>query len=344
MASGPVLIPPASVESSAVRAPAAGASRRWLRRGVPLGLSLAAHAVLIVLAGGVAWQIALPPSAREAEPTEAFIDVRTPLSRTAEPADRAVRPPMPVAPLPVSSSAGTAPERAEPARPAPPPIGRVEIEAAPPALPPVRTGPISATLDAGDPSPVSFAGLSAKRAVSVVFVIDASAPMVGVLPRVLAAVRESATALLSAQQFGVVVFHDEVAESFSPRLVDATPRNLGRLADWLARVEPRGPSTPLEGLRAALSMNPRPRVVFLLSRSIARSHGGQWGAGTRAILDELDALNPIDARSGQRPSVIKALQFLEPDPTGTMQALAERHGGGGTTPDYRVLLAEELPR
>lgn len=199
-------------------------------------------------------------------------------------------------------------------------------------------------LDSPDAAPVAFAGLAAKRATSVVFVIDASGPMLGVLPRVLAEVRRSAAALVPAQRFGVIVFHDEETSALAPRLLDATPRNLARLDDWLATVAPSGRSTPLEGLKAALALSPRPRVVFLLSRSIARSHGGQWGAGTAAILEELDRLNPIDPATAQRPTVIKALQFIEPDPTGTMQAIAGLHGGGGTSPDYRVLRPEELPR
>ncbi len=217
--------------------------------------------------------------------------------------------------------------------PAPP-----EVREAPPA------GAATSALNPGETTSVAFAGLSAKRASSVAYVIDASAPMIGVLPRVLAEVRASTAALLPAQQVGIVIFHDGHAEVFAPRLADATPRNLSRIADWLGSVEAQGRSSPLEGLRAALALKPRPRVVFLLSRSIARSHGGQWESGLEAILAELETLNPADPATGQRPTVIKALQFLESDPTGTMQAIAQRHGGGGTSPDYRVLKAEELPR
>jgi len=101
-------------------------------------------------------------------------------------------------------------------------------------------------------------------------------------------------------------------------------------------------------------MRPRPQVVFLLSRSIARSHGGQWEGGLPAILKQLDTLNPPDPATGRRPTTIKTLQFLEPDPTGTMQAIARIHGSGGSsanaqptaTPslDYRVVTLEELQK
>ena len=84
------------------------------------------------------------------------------------------------------------------------------------------------------------------------------------------------------------------------------------------------------------------QTIFLLSRSIRRSGGaagdgtgvaaigesagGVWGRGTAEIMAELDKLNPV--RGTQRRVVIKALQFLEEDPTGTMQAIGEQHGDG----------------
>src|SRR6185295_11960745 len=96
---------------------------------------------------------------------------------------------------------------------------------------------------------------------------------------------------------------------------------------------PTGRSNPLDGLRRGLSLDPD--AVFLLSRSIRRSGGaagdgtgaaaigegagGVWGRGKTEILAELDKLNP--RRGQQRRTVIEALQFLEEDPTGTMQAI-----------------------
>ncbi|MBL8757712.1 MAG: hypothetical protein JNK35_04690 [Phycisphaerae bacterium] len=209
-----------------------------------------------------------------------------------------------------------------------------------------------------------FGGLSANRAASVVFVLDGSAPMLSALPMVKASLQRSVAALIPAQQFSAIVFQDTADDpadpnsvghlAFSERPVDATPRNLARLADWLAPIEARGRSNPLDGLRAALAMRPRPQVVFLLSRSIARSHGGQWEGGLPAILKHLDALNPPDPATGRRPTTIKTLQFLEPDPTGTMQAIARIHGSGGSSAnaqptaspslDYRVVTLEELQK
>lgn len=178
---------------------------------------------------------------------------------------------------------------------------------------------------------VTFAGLSASgvRARSVVYVVDASGPMVTTLPGVLAEVRRSVDALLPTQRFGVVLFSDALPGSaavFDSALRDASPRQRSRLDSWLRSVAPAGKSSPLAGLRAGLAL--RPQVIFLLSRSIERSGGGQWGEGLQATLDELERLNPVDPATGLRPVLIKTVQFLEPDPTGTMQAIAQYHGGG----------------
>jgi hypothetical protein len=192
---------------------------------------------------------------------------------------------------------------------------------------------------------VSFAGLAAERVRSVVYVVDASGPMVTILPRVLGEVQRSVSALSPTQRFGVVVLGDpgEGAppfRQFEGKLVDANPRNVGRLKDWLGTVSPSGRSNPLDGLRVALSM--KPQAVFLLSRSIERSAGNAWGAGREATIAELEKLNPVDAATGKRGVVVKTIQFKEDDPTGTMQAIARLHGGG--LGSYRVLRGEELGR
>jgi len=54
---------------------------------------------------------------------------------------------------------------------------------------------------------------------------------------------------------------------------------------------------------------------------------------------ELDRLNPRGL-NGQRRATIKAIQFLEEDPTGTMQAIGEEHGDGPGS--YTVLTLRAL--
>lgn len=200
----------------------------------------------------------------------------------------------------------------------------------------------------------SFAGVSAKRARSVVYSVDASGAMVTSLPFVLDELRRSIAALGSDQSFAVILFGRRVGDNAdasgvrafpSSGLVAASPSRKAEFLAWLEAAEARGASNPLDGLLAALDR--QPEVVFLLSRSIRRTDGreaaGDWGPGREAILAELDRANPIrksifgpPARSAQ----VKCVQFLEEDPTGVMRAIAKEHGGGGDS--YRLLLESEL--
>lgn len=200
---------------------------------------------------------------------------------------------------------------------------------------------------------IAFAGLTARgeQARTVVYAIDASGPMVSSLSDVFAEVDRSVSALLPTQRFSVVLFRDagddQPTAVFSPELSEANPRNLELLRRWLAGVTATGRSNPMDGLRAALAL--KPQVVFLLSRSITRTGGGVWDVGPQAILGELDRLNPpLNAGAGGtagRATLIKTIQFQEPDPTGVMQQIAERHGARSADgPAYRVLKREELQK
>lgn len=199
---------------------------------------------------------------------------------------------------------------------------------------------------------VAFAGLSAtgEQARTVVYVIDASGPMISSLSDVFAEVNRSVGSLLPTQRFGVVLFRDSGDGRgtflFDSELKEASPRNRELLRRWLASVTASGRSNPMEGLRTALSL--RPQVIFLLSRSITRTGGGVWDVGPRQILDELEKLNPpivsSDGKSG-RATLIKTIQFQEPDATGIMQQIAQRHGSSTSDgPAYRVLKREELQK
>jgi hypothetical protein len=203
---------------------------------------------------------------------------------------------------------------------------------------------------------VAFAGLTARgeQARTVVYVIDASGPMISSLTDVFAEVNRSVGALLPTQRFGVVLFSDagnaQTTVVFDPELREANTRNREQLKTWLAGVTANGRSNPMDGLRAALKL--KPQVIFLLSRSISRTGGGVWDVGPEVTLNELDRLNPQlpPGPDGvkRRATLIKTIQFQEPDSTGIMQQIAERHGGAGTRsvdgPAYRVLKREELQK
>jgi hypothetical protein len=199
---------------------------------------------------------------------------------------------------------------------------------------------------------VAFAGLTAQgeQARTVVYVIDASGPMISSITDVFDEVNRSVGALLPTQRFGVVIFRDNGAGAktalFDSELRESSARNRDLLKRWLAGITATGRSNPMDGLRAALAL--KPQVVFLLSRSITRTGGGVWDRGPQATLEELDRLNPqVTAADGSkaRATLIKTIQFQEPDPTGVMQQIAQRHGSRTADgPAYRVLKREELQK
>ncbi|MEM7755952.1 MAG: hypothetical protein AAF297_09995, partial [Planctomycetota bacterium] len=197
----------------------------------------------------------------------------------------------------------------------------------------------------------SFAGLSVRAAQRIVYAVDASGAMVATLPFVIDELEESINRLEPSQQFTVVLFGNGTrvapgpanapGDPDRPRLRSATPDAKQAVIAWARAARPTGPSDPLDGLAPALRA--QPDLVFMLARSIRRSRSGaQWGLGSPATLRALEDLNPRDARTGRRPTVIKTLQFIEADPTGLMNAIAGLHGDGAN--DTRVITAEELRR
>lgn len=326
-----------------------GRSRRpgpLLTTGVPLGFSLALHACLLMIAAAVVWRVAgrSPPPPRV--PVQSVFDapgqspeLRPRLERVETDPQPEEAAPAPAEPAPsyevVRHAAPAAPESAPdldglstagPAAPlsSEPTLGSAAAEPAALASGVGGAGGASVRSD-----PIRFAGLGAATARSVVFVVDGSGPMVTSLPIVLEEVHKSVSRLGPSQKFGVVIFRRVRGgvgyEWFTPALVRATPDAVRRLKAWLSRIEPRGESNPLDGLRAAIGMEPE--AIFLLSRSIERSGGGVWQLGLQNTLQELDRLNPVDPRTGTRRVVIKTIQFLDEDPTGIMQAIGRLHGG-----------------
>jgi hypothetical protein len=204
----------------------------------------------------------------------------------------------------------------------------------------------------------TFAGVGTRKAASVVYVVDASGAMITSLQFVLAELERSVRNLSSSQQFQVVLFRERPGSGafdiFVPPgartdrigLFPATPANKVALSDWLKTIKPTGRSNPIDGLRRGIAFEPD--AIFLLSRSIRRSGGelaseppgGVWGRPTAQTLAELDRLNPRSRISGNRRVVIKAIQFLEEDPSGTMQAIGNEHGDGPGS--YSVLTLQSL--
>lgn len=328
-------------------APSVPSGVRIGRVAIPTAISLAVHAALLSLIALATWTIVRPP-AREAPSVELS------LSGPSSPRPVAPKPPAPPTPADASSRPSVSDivnsltaESSE--FPAPPAQGLPAV--APPA-PKSGFQPSSLRIESGAAGPASFAGVTSRRAASVVFVVDCSGSMVSALSIVLEELARSIERLAPDQRFAIIPFRDEDAESELPTfparlaLVPATDQNLAAARVFLRSLSPGGRSDPLAGLRPALAL--RPEAIFFLARSIPRTTGtgiGTWGAGQDAILAELDRLNPMTPRRDgtlARATQISAIQFLQPDPTGIMPAIGAAHGRGDS--GSSVLTLEALGR
>ena len=324
-------------------------SRSWLRpaTALPVVASLAVHAALLYTIERVRIEgpVRLVDAADEGVETVLVVasNLPTPAPLAAPepsppPPPAAPPPPPPPEPSPVTAPVAKAGLLALFEAPAEQPPRDASLTTTP--GPEITTLPQPRRDAAPPPAPprqaakaASFAGVAAQRASKLVYAIDAGGAMTSSLPYVKEELLRSVARLDDTQRFQVLVFRTPPGES-EPR-VDAfepggfaaadTP-TVARLASWLERVQPRGRSQPLAGLRAALAQ--QPDLIFLLTRSIRRSGADStWGEGIQATLTELDRLNPASG-GGKRPTVIKALQFIDPDPTGMLQQIGASHGDG----------------
>jgi len=172
----------------------------------------------------------------------------------------------------------------------------------------------------------TFVGLSSTNARRIVYVIDASGSMLRSLPIVLEELARSLDGLGPRQEFSVIFFQRNEAVIVPPptRLVPATDDEKARVLSWIdEQVIPAGRSNPLAAIEKALSF--RPDVIFLLSENITGS--GEFEIDQADLLALLDGLNPRDPGTGRRRTQINCVQFLDPDPLGTLEKIAREHGG-----------------
>ncbi|QYK48755.1 MAG: hypothetical protein KF838_02635 [Phycisphaeraceae bacterium] len=307
---------------------------------LPTGISLAIHAALLGLVALATWTVVRPPS--RSMPTVELSLSGSPVEPVAQPS--------PAPPDRVEPGSAEAPSLADvvslltlPARATPPPSS--------PMLMPRASGrperAIRLAPGGAASGPASFAGVTSRRAASVVFVVDCSGSMVSAMSIVLEELGRSIERLAPDQRFAIIPFRGSnsaaAPATFPPRLtlVPATDANLRDARAFLRTIVTEGRSDPLAGLIPALTL--KPEAVFFLARSIPRTEG-TWGGGEAAILAELDRLNPEQTRRGvrARPTQINAVQFLQHDPTGIMQAIGSVHGRG--TSGYTLVTLEQLGR
>jgi len=331
---------PSSADLSDTARPArAGAhSSAWHPRAdrlIPWSISILIHAVLIVLGFVIVWTVNPPPPAERPEIIVSFDN----------PAPAPLITPAPANPLDPSPAAP------EPIPDLPPPTlsDTVALLAPTSALPDhdaARADEREMILDRRVPE-VRFAGLGVSNAADIIYIVDASGSMVSTLPIALEHLRRSVSQLARTQRFQILFFgKEEVIAAPHPgdsqdgiptiRLIRATPGNVSAVLDWTKTVFPGGRSHPVAAIKRALWL--KPDAIFILGNVITGL--GQWEETQEELLAEIDRLNPIDPRNGRRHTVIKTLQFLEEDPTGTLQAIGEAHGGDD---GYRFIPRSEVP-
>lgn len=203
---------------------------------------------------------------------------------------------------------------------------------------------------------VRFAGLGASNAEQVVYVLDASGSMVAALPLVMNELEQSLRRLDPTQRFQVVVYqggsylsapHPEDGAQAVPttRLIRARAEYVDAVIRWMrSTVSPKGVGDPMPGLEVALAL--RPDAVFWLAYRLPGV--GEFKQSKETMLARLDALNPSNPRSGRRAITIKTIQFIDPDPTGIVEAVGRLHGGAGASGSnagdsgYRFYSREDL--
>lgn len=293
---------------------------------VPWIVSLAAHAMLLIVGFLVVWTVG-PMGLEERPPVVVSFDNPAPAPFT------------PPEAAPVSPAGETGEPLREVSLPevSTPSLSAVVAAHLPGAAAsePEEKEAASAVMERRLPE-VRFAGLGVSNATDIVYVVDGSGSMVSTLPVVMEYLRRSVSRLGRTQRFQVI-FYGREDYSAAPhpgdvqegvptmRLIRATPENVRQVVEWMSRVIPGGRSNPIPALKRALWL--KPDAVFLLSNVITGV--GQWEADKATLLKEIDALNPIEARTGRRKTVIKTIQFLEEDPAEILKSIGEIHGGEG---------------
>ncbi|MSR34009.1 MAG: hypothetical protein EXS12_04325 [Phycisphaerales bacterium] len=173
---------------------------------------------------------------------------------------------------------------------------------------------------------INFAGLKASNARRVVYVVDASGSLVGTFPLIIEELRKSLRRLDPRQSFGVIFFQRGEAITVPPggNLQSATPERVSETMKWIeSKMIPSGRSNPIVAFEAAMAMHPE--IIFLLSSDITGA--GEFEMSELALLAALERLNPVDSATGRRLTRVQCIQFLDPDPLGTLQRIAKDHGG-----------------
>ncbi|TVQ53821.1 MAG: hypothetical protein EA377_07125 [Phycisphaerales bacterium] len=328
------VVPPASAEGdegARERLAALGAessAERAAKTAVPWLVSLSLHAGLILLGFLITWTVVMltgdeDPTLVVADFDDLTYDPVVVTDAAESPADDAITPDLDVPPVETDQ---------------PDDVDLVDLESLD-LLGDLDVAPAERDF-APEPQEdaARFMGVSTSNAREIVYVIDASGPMIAYLQIVLRELTRSLDQLSDEQRFGIVFFQRDEAIAVPPprRLATATEAEKRRALNWIDdNIIPRGRSNPISALETALQLNPD--VVFVLSVNITGA--GVYEVDQADLLQRLEELNPVHRRTGQRRTQINCIQFLDPDPLDTLRVIADIHGGSR---GYRFVSRAEL--
>jgi len=190
----------------------------------------------------------------------------------------------------------------------------------------------SAQVDAQFATRFFGVGGNARR---IVFVVDASASLIGTLQFVTGELAKAIEQLSTEQSFSVIFFQDGQVKRMPGGLVPATGRNKAAAIAWFdpARgvIKASGTTNPVDGLSQAFAL--KPDLIYLLSDDI-RGKGTQEVVAAE-LLAQIDKLN-------RRNTQICTIQFVYDDPKQTMRQIAEANTGTSGLASYRFVGPKEL--
>ena len=162
---------------------------------------------------------------------------------------------------------------------------------------------------------------------TVVYVVDASGSLIDSLPFVINELKDSFRKLSDEQRFTVIFFQRDTAIEVpvpTRGMKIANRENIKQVSDWITldqgNIVPRGSSNPVEAIRLALGY--KPDLIYILSDDIT-------GKGRYAV-DQQDLLTMIEQTKkarGAGKTRINTIQFLYPDPLGTLEKIADQNEG-----------------
>ena len=293
-----------------------------LSKLLPWGVSLLAHAALVLIAIFIVWSVqqvaedeeVIIPLINLSEtpgvPLQTVVQERVEQTTTAQ-----------QTPSPSPSEANN------------PSAAAVSVAVALPGLGEPVGGAPSFGVDVGDTAAfeTNFIG-SGGNARNVVFVIDASGSLVDTMPFVVDELKRTIRGLDEKQRFGVVFTREGIQEW---RMSKADSEQKSRVLNWLEENKygfARGEDDVVAAIRTALQM--KPDLIFLLSDNITGV--GEYSIDRQKLLDEI-------TRANTKNTKINTIQFLYPDPLervggrATLDLIAKNTGGIYTYMDAKTL-------